>query len=143
MKNLFLILILTLFSCKSKKLESNTLKPKFELGIDVVAKVSKIDSIANYYLVLVENKNEYLKIVSDKNQAKYYNGIKVDVGKYYKFRIQQITNRQPPDINDTIMPVNYLDIAACRNFGKTKICTESSYELAKASNLRGLHLRKD
>ena len=145
MKRIFAILILILISisCKSKKIETEISKPKFELGIDVFAKVSRIDSIANYYLVYIENEEEFFKIVSDKNQAKYYNGIKVEIGEDYKFKIQQVTDRKPPEPNDRFTPVNYLDIAQCRNFDKTKICTESSFELATASNLRGLYLRNE
>ena len=138
-----LILILILVSCKSKKVGTELSKPNFELGIDVFAKVSRIDSIANYYLVFIENEEEFFKIVSDKNQAKYYNGIKVEIGEKYKFKIQQVTDRRPSRPNDRFTPVNYLDIAQCRNFDKTEICTESSFELATASNMRGLYLRKE
>jgi len=142
MKKIFLILIIFV-SCKTKKIETETFKPTFELGIDVFAKVSKIDSIANYYLVFIENENNFFKIISDKNQAKYYNGIKIGIGHNYKFRIQQVTNRKPAEPNDRYTPVNYLDIAQCRKFKETEICTESSFELATASNLKGLHLRKE
>ena len=143
MKKLFPILILILVSCKSRKIETEISKPKFELGVDVFAEVSKIDSIANYYLVFIESEKEYFKIVSDNRQAKYYNGTKLEIGKNYKFRIQQVTDRKPPGPNDRFTPVNYLDIAQCRNFDKTEICTESSFELATASNLKGLYLRKE
>ncbi|CAL2076320.1 conserved hypothetical protein [Tenacibaculum sp. 190524A05c] len=119
------------------------LKPKFELGFDVFAEVSKIDSISSYYLVFIENEKEFFKVVSDKNQIKYYNGIKLEIGHNYKFRLQQITDRRPSGPNDQFTPVNYLDIAQCRNFDKTEICTESSFELATASNLKGLYLRKE
>ena len=142
MNKLFLILILIFVSCKSKKIGSETFKLKFELGIDVYAKVSKIDSIGNYYLIFIENDKDFFKVVSDKNQAKYYNGIKVEIGKNYKFRIQQKTNRKPSGGNDRFTPVNYLDIAQCRNFDETEICTESSFELGTATNLKGLYLRK-
>tara|TARA_B110000211_G_C13934584_1_gene488736 strand:- start:481 stop:918 length:438 start_codon:yes stop_codon:yes gene_type:complete len=142
MNKLFLILILIFVSCKSKKIGNETFKPKFELGIDVYAKVSKIDSIGNYYLIFIENDKDFFKVVSDKNQAKYYNGIKVEIGKNYKFRIQQKTNRKPSGENNRFTPVNYLDIAQCRNFDKTEICTESSFELGTATNLKGLYLRK-
>ncbi|NIK91705.1 hypothetical protein GZ212_06030 [Mangrovimonas sp. CR14] len=142
MKKLFPILILILVSCKSKKIGSDIYKPEFELGIDVLAKVSRIDSIANYYLVFVENDKEFFKIVSNKNQAKYYNGVKVETGENYTFKIQQITDRRTSGQNDRFTPINYLDITQCQNFEKTEICTESSFELATASNLSGLHLRK-
>lgn len=141
MIKLFLILILIFFSCKSKKVRTETFKSKIELGIDVNAKVSKIDSIANYYLVFVENDKDFFKIISEKNQEKPHNGIKVKIGEHYKFRIQKIIDRKPPGINDRFIPVNYLDITQCRNFNKTEICTESSFELAKASNLRSLYLK--
>jgi hypothetical protein len=140
MKILILILILISFSCKSKKIETEPIKQKLELGFDVTAKVSKIDSIANYYLVFIENNKEFFKIISDKNQAKPYNGVKVKVGENYNFKIQQITNRKPTEQNSPFTPVNYLDITRCEDFKGTEICTESSFELAKSSNLKGLYL---
>ncbi|WP_373519266.1 hypothetical protein [Pricia sp.] len=144
MKNIFLILILILFSCKSKNVGKETYKPKFELGIDVSAKISKIDSIENYYLIFIENEKEFYKIVSNKNQPKYHNGIKVKSGENYEFKLQPVTNRGAPSTNEKFpRPVNYLDITVCRNFDKTEICTESSYDLATASNLKGLYLRKE
>lgn len=143
MKKSILILIIISVSCKSRKIGTDISKPKFEPGFELFAKVSKIDSIANYYLVFIENEEEYFKVVSDKAQAKYYNGIKLEIGENYKFRIQQITDRRPAGPNDRFTPINYLEIAQCRNFNKTEICTESSFELATASNLRGLYLRKE
>jgi len=143
MKKAILILLIISVSCKSKKIETNISKPRFEHGFDVFAKVSKIDSISNYFLVFIENEEDYFKVVSDKNQAKYYNGIKLQIGENYKFRIQQLTDRKPPGPNNQFTSTNYLDIAQCRNFNKTEICTESSFELATASNLKGLYLRKE
>ena len=140
MKNLFLILVLISLSCKSKIIGTEPYKQKFEIGIDVNAQISKIDSIPNYYLVFIENDKEFFKIVSDKNQTKPYNGIKVKIGENHKFRIQQVTNRKPSGPNDRFTPVNYLDITRCEYFKKTEICTESSFELAKSSNLKGLYL---
>jgi hypothetical protein len=142
MKNIFLILILILFSCKSKKVETETYKPQFELGMDVNAKVSKIDSIENYYFVFIKNNKEFFKIVSEKNQVKYYNSKKVEIGKNYKFRIQQLTDRRPSGENDQFTPMNYLDLSRCLNFNGFEICTESSFELAKSSNLKGLYLKE-
>jgi hypothetical protein len=142
MKNIFVILILILFSCKSKKVGTETYKPQFELGIDVNARIAKIDSIENYYFVFIENGEEYFKIISEKNQAKPYNRKKVEIGKNYKFRIQQLTDRRPSGENDQFTPMNYLDISRCLNFNGLEICTESSFELAKSSNLKGLYLNK-
>lgn len=143
MKFLFPILFLIVVSCKSKKPETENFESRFELGKEVVAKVSKIDSISNYYLVFIANDKDSFKIISDKNQAKYYNGTKLDIGENYKFVIQQITNRRPTGPNNQLTPMNYLDLTQCRTFDKTEICTESSFELALASNLKGLYLRKD
>jgi hypothetical protein len=140
MKNIFLILILILFSCKSKKVVKKTYKPQFELGINVNARISKIDSIENYYFVFIENNKEFFKIISEKNQVKRYNGKKVEIGQNYKFRIQQLTDRRPSGENNEFTPTNYLDISRCLNFNGFKICTESSFELAKSSNLKGLYL---
>lgn len=140
MKIVILILILISFSCKSKKIGTEPIKQKLELGFDVTAKVSKIDSIANYFLVFIENDKEFFKLISDKNQAKPYNGIKVKIGENYKFKIQQITNRKPSEQNTPFTLVNYLDITSCEYFKGTEICTESSFELAKSSNLKGLYL---
>ena len=112
-------------------------------GIDVFAEVSKIDSIANFYLVFIKNEKEHFKVVSDKNQAKYYNGTQLEIGKNYNFKIKQVTDRRPSGPNDRFTPMNYLDIAQCQDFEKTEICTESSFELATASNLKGLFLRKE
>lgn len=143
MKNIFPILILIFISCKSGRTRTETIKPQFEVGIDVLGKVSKIDSIADYYLVFIENEEEFFKVVSDKKQTKYYNGIKVEIGENYKFKIHQITNRKPPGTNDRFTPINYLDITQCHNFDETEIYTESSFELATASNLKGLLLKKE
>ena len=142
MKNLSLILILILFSCKSKKFGIETYKPQFELGIDVNAKISKIDSIKNYYFVFIENDKKFFKIVSEKNKTKRYKGKRVEIGKNYKFRIQQLTDRKPSGKNNKFTPMNYLDINNCLNFDGLEICTESSFELAKSSNLKGLYLNE-
>lgn len=133
-------MILIFFSCKSKKIENETLNQKFVLGIDVNAEISKIDSISNYYLVFIKNDKQYFKIVSDKNQGKPYNGIKVKIGENYRFRIQPVTDRKPSGTNNQFTPMNYLDITRCHYFNGTEICTESSYELAKSSNLKGLYI---
>ncbi len=144
MKNIVLILILVVLSCKRKTTATEVYQSQFKLGIDVNAKISRIDSIGNYYLVFVENEKEFFKIVSERNQIKYHNSIKVEVGEYYKFRIQQVTDRSAPSNNKQWpRPVNYLDFTQCHNFGKTEICTESTYELATAHNLSGLYLRKE
>jgi len=140
MKVIILILILISFSCKSKKIESEPIKQNLEFGFDVIAKVSKIDSIANYYLVFIENDKVFFKIISDKNQPKTYNGVKVKIGDTYKFNVQQITNRKPTVESSPFSPVNYLDITKCEFFKGTEICTERSFELAKSNNLRGLYL---
>lgn len=140
MKNLFIILILILVSCRSKKIEPKPHITKFEFGIDVNAKVLKIDSISNFYLVFIENEEIFFKIVSNKNHAKPYNGVKIKIGESYKFRIQQVTDRRPSGSNDQFTPINYLDITRCVNFKGTDVCTESSFELAKSSNLKGLYI---
>ena len=74
-------------------MQNEPFKPKFELGINVFAKVSKIDSIENYYLIFIKNSKEHFKIVSDKNQPKYYNGLKIEVGGNYNFKIEPLHER--------------------------------------------------
>ncbi len=143
MKKILIILALLSVSCKSKKIGTEPLRLKFDLGIDVNATISKIDSITDYYFVFVKNDKDFFKIISHRNQRKLYNGIKLKIGKNYKFRIEQITDRKPSGPDDKFTPVNYLDITRCKMFEGTKICTESSYELAKASNLIGLYLKKE
>jgi hypothetical protein len=142
MKKLILVLILLSFSCKSKQLPQEILDPKLEFGFIVNAQISKIDSIQNYYLVYIENDNEFYKIVSNKNAAIFNDGIKVINGESYNFRIEQLTDRKNATANNEFAPINYLDIAQCRKFRQTKICTETSFELAKANNLSGLYIRK-
>ena len=59
------------------------------------------------------------------------------------FKIEQITDRKvayESNKSGIPTPINYLDVAACRFFGQTEICTESSFELATASNLNGLYI---
>jgi hypothetical protein len=142
MKNSLLILILILFSCKSKKIGTETYKPQFELGIDVNAKISRIDSIENYYFVFIENDKDFFKVISKKNQVKHYSGKKVEIGKSYKFKIQQLTDRRPSAKKDQFTSMNYFDISKCLNFNGIEICTESSFELAKSSNMKGLYLNE-
>jgi len=139
MKKSILILILISLSCKSKKNIQESTSSKFELGIDINARISKIDSIENYYLVYVENDTNYFKIVSDKKQPKPYNGLKIETGKNYDFRVRQLTGF-PPKTQDQYSPMNYLDITRCVDFKNTKICTEPRFEIATSSNLKGLYI---
>ena len=139
MKKIILILILISFSCKSKKDIQETTSSKFELGIDINAKISKIDSIENYYLVYIENDKNYFKIVSDKEQQKPFNSIKVKIGKNYTFKVRQLTGF-PPKTQNQYSVMNYLDLERCVDFKNTKICTEARFEIATSSNLKGLHL---
>lgn len=136
------MMILIFVSCKNKKKVTEISNPKFEFGVDVNARVTRIDSTENYYLVFIENEEDFFKVVSDKNQAKYYNGIKVEIGENYNFKIRQLTDRRPSSENDRFIPMNYLAITQCQYFGKEEICTESSFELATASNLKRLYLRR-
>ena len=135
-------MILIIFSCKSKTVKTAIYKPQFELGTDIDARVSKIDSNEHFYFVFIENGKDFFKIVSEKNQANPYNEKKVAIGKNYKFRIQQLTNRKPTSENEKFTPMNYLDFSRRLYFNELQICTESSFELAKSSNLKGLYMRK-
>uniref|UniRef100_UPI00404A4E1B hypothetical protein n=1 Tax=Flavobacterium sp. TaxID=239 RepID=UPI00404A4E1B len=138
--SLGLIIIVVLISCNSSKPPLTTTKPNFELEVDVVANVSKIDSIADYYLVYIDNGKQSFKIVSSKNTEVPLNATKIKINETYKFKIKQITDRRIGAVNNQLQPVNYLDIMRCLNFNRTEICTESAFELAKSSNLKGLHL---
>lgn len=140
MKILILFLILLSFSCKSTKAETESLTKNFVLGKDVTAVVSKIDTSELYFFIFIENENEFFKIISDKNQPKPNSGVKLEVGKKYTFRVQQITDRSPKGKNSQFTPINYLDIDKCITIDGITICTESAFELATTSNLKGLYL---
>ncbi|MFV1449332.1 hypothetical protein VBZ51_09310 [Maribacter sp. HS] len=143
MNKLFSILVLLFISCGTQKnvLESKTIP--FELGLEMTARVVKIDSIENYYVINIEDKNKQFRIVSKKSSTKPFKGTKLENGNSYFIKVKQLTDRQPPENeNYTIpKPVNYLDIAACRNFENTEICTESGFELATAYNVVGLYVK--
>ncbi len=138
---LYLVVTIAFVSCKSKKIDSKPKLTQFEIGAkNINANISKIDSVSNYYFVFIENDQEFYKIISNKNQAKPQNGIKIKVGENYQFKIQQLTDRKPSGSNDKFIPVNYLDITRCIDFNGTEICTEASFELAKPYNLNGLYI---
>ncbi len=122
-------------------LESKTIP--FELGLEMTAKVVKIDSIENYYVINIEDEKKQFRIVSKKSSTKPFKRNKLENRNSYLIKVKQLTNRQPPENdNNTIPePVNYLDIAACRNFEYTEICTESGFELATAYNVVGLYIK--
>lgn len=141
MKKLILLPILISLSCKSKKLNQESSSSKFEFGIEINARVSKIDSIQDYYLVFVENDTNYFKIVSDKKQPIPFDGLKIETGKKYDFRVKQLTGF-PKKNQDQYSVMNYLDITRCKDFKNTKICTESRFEIATSSNLKGLYIIK-
>ena len=123
-------------ACGSKKNVPESIKKPFELGIELTGKVTKIDSIESYYLINVRDENKGFRIVSKKSSSKPYKGTKLENGNSYFFKVKQITDR-------SLNPrhANYLDIAACRYFENTEICTDSGYELATAYNVLGLYLK--
>ena len=94
---------------------------------------------SNFY-VLIEDENNFFKIVSSKNETRATNSKKIIVGENYKFRLKQLTDRSNIKSSEIPVPINYLDITRCELFDKTEICTESSFELAKAYNLNGLYI---
>ena len=113
-----------------------------DFGLQFDGKVTRLDSIAEYYLILTENENDFYKIVSEKVNEKR-TGTKIQLDSIYRFKINQITNREAARKSNKSgipTPINYMDIAVCRFFGQTEICTESSFELATASNLNGLYI---
>jgi hypothetical protein len=140
MKRVLILLVLFLLACKSKKTNTYSFNENKALGFNVNAQVSKIDSVANYYLVFIENETNFFKIISNKNQIKPYKGVKLKVGENYMFKIFQLTDRKNLKLNSQFSPVNYLDIDQCLRFEGTEICTESSFELATSNNLKGLYL---
>lgn len=137
---LFLFGVIVFYSCNAKKRHITSNKPNFELEIEVEARVSKIDSIADYYLVYIENEKQFFKIVSNKNTETQLSATNIKIDEKYKFKIKQMTDRKEEALNNQFKPVNYLTIVRCLKFNKTEICTESAFELAKSSNLKGLHL---
>lgn len=144
MKKIILILVLIIvFSCQSKKTIYSS-KVRTELGININAQVSKIDSIANYYLVYINSDKGDFKIVSDKHKAYPYNGVKVRIGKKYKFRIEEkLTDRFIYIDNKKISMANMDHVRRCMYFNNTEICTESFFNLAIANNLKGLYINKE
>ena len=139
------ILMIMLASCKSQQMDLKSEPSKLNFGTQFKGKVTRLDSIANYYLIFVENEDSYFKIVSKKVDGKS-NGVKIQLDSIYGFKINQITDRKGAyESNESGMPtpINYLDIAACRDFEGTEICTESSFELAKATNVVGLYIAEN
>lgn len=143
MNKLLYFLVLIFVACGSKKNVPELIEKPFELGIEMTGKVIKIDSIENYYLINIRDENKGFRIVSKKSSSKPYKGVKLENGNSHFFKIRQLTDRNPTksEGNNIPRPVNYLDIAACRNFENTEICTESGFELATAYNVLGLYLK--
>ena len=138
MNKLLLLLVLIFAACGSKKNVPKPIKKPFELGMELTGTVTKIDSVESYYLINVRDENKWFRIVSKKSSSKPYNGTKLQNGNTYFFKLRQITDRS---VNPRV--ANYLDIATCRYFENTEICTESAYELATAYNLLGLYLKPE
>lgn len=100
-------------------------------------KVTKLDSINNYYLIYAMKGDSIFKIVSEKN---YVNSCKkIEIGKSYYLELISMSSTAPSIGGIKISPVNYLDVK-CFYFSKnTKICKEDGIdELYSTKNLKGL-----
>ncbi len=143
MKKLICFLVLLSFSCGSKKNATESTTKPFELGLELTARVTKVDSIENYYVINIRDENKLFKLVSKKSSIKPYQGPKIENGNSYFFKIRQLTDRKPNG-NENISvptPMNHLDVKTCLPFENTEICTESGFELATAYNVLGLYLK--
>lgn len=139
------ILIVLMTSCRSKQTNLISKPGQFEFGVELNGRVSRLDSIGDYYLIFVENSNSRFKIVSEKVNG-WSTGLKIQLDSIHSFKIEQITDRQRAYESyegKFPRPTNYMYIAACHYFVGTEICTESSFELAKANNVVGLYIVGD
>ena len=141
MKNIIGLFLIVFISCKSGSQVDVSPTPQFNIET-IDARVTKIDSVKSYNLIYIQNETSFYKVVSKKS-SQVMNGLRIEKDQVYSFQIEPITDRQKnAQANDRFTPINYLDISDCRKFEGIEICTESSYELAKAKNVKGLYLIK-
>ncbi|PWK20029.1 hypothetical protein [Xanthomarina spongicola] len=136
-----IILILGIISCKSQK-NNKVEKPlKIDLSSEILAKVYKIDSINNYYLIYVSNEKLNYKIISEK--VSHENCNKVVLDSLYSFRVESLLLTRPRASEGVELPVNYSDFEKCIDVpNNTKICTEVGIrDICKSKNLLGLCYR--
>ncbi|PNQ74858.1 hypothetical protein C1T31_01605 [Hanstruepera neustonica] len=143
MKRTF-ILILILISCKGSQIDHELKSNQVDLFKEIRAKVYKIDSIENYYLVYASKDNYNYKIVSKMVSNEDCNQVKLD--SMYSFKIRSLILPEPKTNKNSnySKPVNYDDFQKCvymEDF--TKICTEVRIkDILISKNLIGLCHRK-
>lgn len=134
MKSLFLILCFFLtVSCAI--LNTDNVDKK-----DIRYKVTKLDTINDWYVIYAKRGRNNYKIVSKKDDA-CSDSLKIKVGKSYKLRL--ISRKQnPPKIgNIVIKPQNSLDIQCYSYDEDTEICIKLENgidDLYSTENLNGL-----
>lgn len=100
-------------------------------------KVTKLDSINNYYLIYTIKGDSIFKIVSEKNYVD--NCKKIEVGKSYPLELISMRSSAPSIGGLKISPVNYLDVRCFQFNENTQICKEDGIdELYFAKDLKGL-----
>jgi len=134
MKNIMIFLIsFFLVSCVMTK-KSNYIKREYH-------KVTKLDSINNYYLIYTIKNDSIFKIVSEKC---YLNNCKkIKVGKSYSPKLVSMRSSVPSIGELKILPVNYLDVKCFQFDENTQICKEEGiYDLYFTKDIKGLCLQQ-
>ena len=100
-------------------------------------KVTRIDSINNWYLIYAVKGDTTYKIVSRKEGKQECN--KISVGDYYRFILHSRKNSSPMIGGVRIVPQNHLDISCYSYDENTRICLEEGvYDLYSAQNIKGM-----
>jgi hypothetical protein len=100
-------------------------------------KVTRVDSINNWYLIYAVKGDTTYKIVSRKEGKQECN--KISVGDYYRFILHSRRKSAPTIGGVRMVPQNYLDISCYSYDEDTRICLEEGvYDLYGAENIKGM-----
>lgn len=133
---LFLIITLNiLISCLTKK----------KVDLDHYYKVTKIDSINNFYIIYIKGGDARYKIVSKKESESYCNQIKVRKG-YSEFILEKLimNERYYPTVHPEILnKQDFVPNCIKMDDGKTEVCRDTGMDnIYRTPNLKGLCYKK-
>ena len=131
MKKILLFLILANISCQTGL--------KYNPDSLDLYKVSKIDSVNNYYIIYALKKDSLFKLVSKKESNMKCNKIRKNFT--YKFVLHSISKTSININGLDMVPMNNIDINCYQFDQNTKICKETGIiDIYIVENLKGLCL---
>ncbi|WP_191858497.1 hypothetical protein [Hanstruepera ponticola] len=139
----FIALILILISCKGTQLDNEPKSQKVDFFKEINAKVYKIDSIRDYYVIYASNERINYKIISKKVNEQFCEELKEN--SFYNFKVKSLFLEKIKlgNDSDSLQAINYLDITRCVVKVDTEFCTEPGViDICESPNMLGLCYRK-